>query len=60
MISFIIPALDEAEHIESTVDTIYAAVSAVELIDKFEIVIIDDGFPRYIITNKTMFEEWII
>ena len=43
MISFIIPALNEAEHIESTVDTIYAAVSAVELIDKFEIVIIDDG-----------------
>lgn len=43
MISFIIPALDEADSIELTVDTICVAVSRVEIIDKFEIVIIDDG-----------------
>ena len=43
MISFIIPALDEADSIELTVDAICVAVSRVEIIDKFEIVIIDDG-----------------
>ena len=35
MILFIIPVLNEAEAIESTVDTICAAVNKVELINKF-------------------------
>ena len=43
MISFLIPCCNEANFITSTVETINSAVRSVETVDRFEIVIIDDG-----------------
>jgi len=43
MISFLVCAFNEQEFIRATVNTINKSVSRVEFIDKFEIVIVNDG-----------------
>ena len=43
MISFLVCAYNEEKYIKATVDTIYKSVDEVEFIDKFEIVIVNDG-----------------
>jgi len=43
MISFLICALNEEKLIKATVDTIYESIKKVKFIDKFEIVIVNDG-----------------
>ena len=43
MISFLICALNEEKHIKATVNTIYESIKKVKFIDKFEIVIVNDG-----------------
>ena len=43
MISFLICAFNEEKYIKATVDTIYESIKEVKFIDKFEIVIVNDG-----------------
>jgi len=43
MISFIIPSFNEAQFIEATIKTINTAVSKAENINKYEIILINDG-----------------
>jgi len=43
MISFLVCAYNEEKYIKATVDTIYKSVNNVEFIEKFEIVIVNDG-----------------
>ena len=43
MISFLICAFNEEKYIKATVDTIYESIKKVKFIDKFEIVIVNDG-----------------
>ncbi len=43
MISFVLPSYNEAENIKATVETINESVKRVKFIDKYEIVIVNDG-----------------
>ena len=43
MISFLVTAYNEEKYIKATVDTIYKSVKNVEFIEKFEIIIVNDG-----------------
>ena len=43
MISFIIPSFNEAQFIKATIETINTAVSKAENINKYEIILINDG-----------------
>ena len=43
MISFVVCAFNEEKYIKATVDTIYKSVNNVEFIEKFEIIIVNDG-----------------
>ena len=43
MISFLVCAYNEEKYIKATVDTIYKSVNNFEFIEKFEIVIVNDG-----------------
>ena len=54
MISFLISAFNEEKFIKGTVDTIYKSVDEVEFIDKFEIVIVNDGSSDF--TEKSIQE----
>ena len=54
MISFLISAFNEGKFIKGTVDTIYKSVDEVEFIDKFEIVIVNDGSSDF--TEKSIQE----
>ena len=43
MISFLVCAFNEEKYIKATIDTINKSVNNVGFIDKFEIVIVNDG-----------------
>ena len=43
MISFLVTAYNEEKYIKATVDTIYKSVKNVKFIEKFEIIIVNDG-----------------
>ena len=43
MISFLICAFNEEKNIKTTIENIYESINKVKFIDKFEIVIVNDG-----------------
>jgi len=53
MISFVLPSYNEEENIKATVETINDSVKRVKFIDKFEIVIVNDGSTD--LTEKVVF-----